>query len=522
MIRTVPSIRLLMRRVRLRRRLLSPLTGTVLTGIGIQVTLVVTGVVVARALGPENRGHFALLILVAAILWNLGPFGVPAALTYTLARTPGRAVDIIARLTKTAVIQTILAAGAAALLLIALTDSRPGYVQTGALITVLAVPAVIVQAYGLSVLSGLRRFTPFNFYRIAPNAAFAVTATALLLMNRAGFIELAVAWGLSRMVLAPFTLRSARRYAKASQTGAGEIPSKAWMLRFGRRAFLGTGSLVDTYRIDQSAVALFLSPAALGLYVVALAFTNLPRFIANSVTAVASPTVASEETREHARRRMWRFFWIAIPLYLPVVAGLWLFVPQLTTFFFGDEFAESAPITRLLLIATAIYCARRVLAGGARGAGYPGLGSIAEAVALVSALPLFAVFAPLWGINGVAYGLIASSALAFCALLAGLLRPSARRATAGSSWFETGASQEARDDTALGRYRNPLGDRRESTRGAVGPSRRPKIRRESRPRLRSRSLGHNLTIDRVDALHVTLWRMYAADAPQARQRKSVP
>ena len=44
-------------------------------------------------------------------------------------------------------------------------------------------------------------------------------------------------------------------------------------------------------------IGLFLAPAALGLYVVAQAFTNLPRFISESVGAVAYPNIAASADR---------------------------------------------------------------------------------------------------------------------------------------------------------------------------------------------------------------------------------
>ena len=50
---------------------------------------------------------------------------------------------------------------------------------------------------------------------------------------------------------------------------------------------------METFRLDQAVVGLFLTPAALGLYVVGLAFANLPRFIAQSVGYIAYPRINS-------------------------------------------------------------------------------------------------------------------------------------------------------------------------------------------------------------------------------------
>lgn len=391
----------------------------------------------ARALGPEDRGHLALLVLIAVLAAELGALGLPFALTYSVARVPGRTIEIVEGVRRATAIRLVAATMLAVSLLVILTMGAPGYVKQGAVVAAAAAIPIILQACGVGVLQGLQRFTSFNVLRASPNAAFAIAAGALLLAGEDGFVELTLAWGATLAVVLPVTLRKARQEAeRLHDPRAPSPPTTSWILRFGRRSMLGAAPPVETYRVDQSVVALFLAPVSLGLYVVALAFTNLPRFIAQAVGLVANPFVAASETQAQARRRMWYFAWAAIPLYLPVVAGLWIAAPALTTFFFGSAFADAADLTRLLLIATAFYCARRVLIDAARGAGYPLAGSVAEVIALIAAIPLFGFFVPASGVDGVAYALIGSSAVALAVLIGMLLRPGDRRATP-SGWFET-------------------------------------------------------------------------------------
>jgi O-antigen/teichoic acid export membrane protein len=451
LIQRFPRIGALNSALRARRATLEALAGTVSAGIVIQLTLIVTGVLLARALGPEDRGHLALLVLVAAIVSGLAPMGLSYALSYTLARIPQRAADVIRDLRRAIVIQLIAAIACAGVIVAVLTASRPGYVQAGAFMVLVAVPSSMVQSYGLGALQGLRRFRAFNLLRVAPNAAFAVSATVLFVADLRGLIEFAYAYGVSRALFAPITLATAWRSAVAAQRGDGtEVPETSWILRFGRHSMFGGTPVVEAYRVDQAIVGLFLPPVALGIYVVALALTNLPRFIARSIGMVATPSVASRSTQQLARRKMWQFSWLAVPIYLPIIVALWLAAPSLVDLFFGAEFAEAAPITRLLLVATALYCARRVLIDAARGAGYPGLGSVAEIAALVSVVALSAAFAPLWDTDGVAYAMIGSSGIALGVMIVGLLLPSARRAVPGAGWLETGGPLEARAEGGAG------------------------------------------------------------------------
>lgn len=423
------------------RTTLRALTTTLLGGVAGQLTLVATGVILARALGPEDRGYLALLVLVVAIAFEFAALGLPFALTFSVARVPGRAVEIIRAARKAIAVRLLVAPFIAAALLALLTIGKPGYVRAGALVAVAVVAPGILQQCGLGVLQGLQRFRSYYVLGVGPNAAFAVAAVALMLAGQADFIQLTVAWGATIAIVVPVTVRRARLEAeRVRDQDAPAAPTTSWILRFGRRSMLGAAPPIETYRVDQAVVALFLAPVSLGLYVVALAFTNLPRFVAQAIGIVANPLVASSESHAGARRRMWRFCWAAVPLYLPVVAVLWIAVPQLIDFFFGSRFADAAPVTRLLLIATALYCARRVLSDAARGAGYTMAGSVAELAAFFSAIPFFAVFVPGWGMHGVAYALIASSTVSLSVLVGMLVHPRARDSTP-SGWFETVAPQ---------------------------------------------------------------------------------
>jgi O-antigen/teichoic acid export membrane protein len=436
--------------IRSRRSTGRALATTLIGGVGVQLTLLVTGVALARALGPENRGYMALLILVTAIAWQFGGLGVPLALTYAIARAPTAAERIVSSVRGAITMQVALATLVAGLALALLTANKPGYVQLGALMTVAAVAPGVYQRCGLGVLQGLREFTTFNLWRVAPNALFAVVTVVFLVAGVTDFMPYAAAWAVSRSIFVLATQPAARRAANRSETGAGEPPPKTALLKFGRKGMFGGAPPVETYRLDQAVVALFLAPVALGYYVAALAFTNLPRFIAQSFGLVANPAVAHQPTHEAARRSMWRFFWISVPFYLGVIIPLWVTAPFLARFFFGSEFAQAGGISRILLIATALFCARRVLADAARGAGYPGLGSIAEVFSLVSVVPLFATFVPIWGVHGVAYALVLSSAIALAILVIPLLRAGST-GKVPSAWLEIHADTIRREPVAAGK-----------------------------------------------------------------------
>ena len=121
---------------------------------------------------------------------------------------------------------------------------------------------------------------------------------------------MAFAWAAANALLGAVTLTVALQ--RLGEPLPDRVPPIRRLVAFGAKGLLGSNSPVEYYRLDQAVVGLFLTPVALGLYVAALAFTNLPRFISTSVGMVAYPHVASVKDPSEATRKLWRFFSITV------------------------------------------------------------------------------------------------------------------------------------------------------------------------------------------------------------------
>lgn len=383
--------------------------------------MVVSGVIAARLLGPEDRGYLALLVLVPLIVAKVGGLGIPLAVTYYVARERDATAGIWAALRPVVVFQCGLLAGVHLLVLWALLSDEPRYVTDAALVTALLVPAVLAQDYGLALLQARGRFTAFNVLRLTPIVIYAAGVTVLLVMDLDGLSEVAAVWAGANVVLGVLTTVVALSGIGPANDGA-PVPRVREMVAFGAKGLLGANSAIEYYRVDQAVVGLFLTPTTLGLYSVGLAFTNLPRSIANSLGVVAYPHLAEQTEPVEARRRLWRFFAVTVGACVVVVGALELTAGWLVPFFFGEAFADSVPIVRIVLLSALLIAARRILSDGARGLGQPGLGTVAEAVSVITLIPAVAVFLPLWGVEGVAFALVVAGLVSLPVMFIGLAR----------------------------------------------------------------------------------------------------
>jgi O-antigen/teichoic acid export membrane protein len=393
------------------------------TGFGGQVALVVSGIVAARILGVEDRGHLALLALFPAALAQFGSLGVPLSVTFFVATRPSDARLIVRTAFVMGGVQALaLLVAHAAILAVTFADAEPD-VRRAAIYTLVAVPVSLANHYALALLQGQGRLLAFNLLRVLAPVAYTAWLVVLLAADAGNLERVTAAWVAASAGVAALTLFVARVHAYLR--GSGRFSPRT-LLGFGLRSVIGSVSPVETFRIDQAVVGLVLSPAALGIYVVGMAFTNLPRFIGQSIGYVAYPQVARERD-VHARGTvLWRFTVVAVLLCGAVVAILELAAGYLVPLFFGEEFRQSVSVTRILLVSGLLLGIRRVVTEGARGAGRTLPGSAAEAVSWVVLLPSMVLLAR-WGADGIAAAVVLASLASLIVVAASVLLGGAPR-----------------------------------------------------------------------------------------------
>lgn len=389
-------------------------TGSVLTALASQAALVISGIAVARMLGPENRGYLALILLIPAVLAQLASLGIPAALPFFIARRPAGATSIVRAISGPAVAQAGVAMGVHVIAITVLFRDAPGTIEVAAVVSLLIIPGALAQQYSIAVLQGLRRFRSYNVVRLIPVVLFSAAVGALYVVAGGSLLSITATFvtiTLGGALISAFAVR-ARLPGKQGQLAFLPI------LRFGLKGFLGATNSIEAYRLDQILIGITMPPAALGFYVIGLSFTNLPKFIGQSVGIVAYPYVASQAADGGGWSSMWRYFWLVAALCGPTVLVLILLAEQLIVWLFGAEFRPSAPVTSILLLNALLFGMRRVLTDGARGLGLSGSGSLAEGISVAVFVPAAFLLGMWAGIEGVAMALTLSSATALIVLFA--------------------------------------------------------------------------------------------------------
>lgn len=366
---------------------------SVLTGLIGQVVLMISGILVARILGMEGRGYLAMLVLFPVLISQLGTLGLPQATTYYVAVNRNLAPMICHSLRVPFLFQITVLPIIHYYILRFYLSEQPNQIVMAGYFTLAVIPGMLAQRYGLALLQGLKMFRTFNVMRLLPAATYS-GAIILVFAARTGKLPVIIfSWMFLNVIVGIITLCFAYKRVSTIQpiNQDDKDPSFMKMLHFGVKGFVGELSPLESFRLDQLMAGLLLSPAALGLYVIAQAFTNLPRFVAQSIGMIAYPAICAHQNTGTAKRTLWHFIWITSVFNCAVVLSLIIFMPVLIPSLFGNEFSASIPLARLLLLGAFFVSCRRIIVEGIRGMGKPEVSTWAE----VSMYPFLLIFGPL-------------------------------------------------------------------------------------------------------------------------------
>lgn len=393
------------------------MTRSIATGLLLQFSVLLSGVLAARLLGPEDRGRLAIFLIVVLIVVQVGTIGLPVALTYYSAQRAGRTAVLTRRLLPTVLIQAALVVAAQAVILTVAFRDASGATRLAALITLLTGPALVAHIYGLAVLQGARAYRPYNAQRLMAPVLYSVGLVVLVaaLGGDLGLVTVSAVYTATVLFTSALTVINARRVIRSVTSHGDDGPTRGVMARFGLRSLLGSFGAVEHLQLDQALVGLLLPARDIGLYVVAVAFTQLPRFLGASIGIVAYPEIA-QTNRDQRRRRMWRVTVMAAALAAVVVAAEMLVMDRALPLAFGAEFASAIDTARILLIGAAFQMTRRVLSEASRGAGAPLAGTVAE-VSLYVFIG-FAVIVSERSLESISWAFTAASAGSLVVLLA--------------------------------------------------------------------------------------------------------
>ena len=198
-----------------------PVIGSLFASGRLQLLVILSGVLVARSLGPQDRGYFALLVVVAGVCALIGNLGLPAALRTTSRESRGMSGGSCVRWAGSSCSSSPGCSCSRRACSAPSCHGEPERVKTAALTSLLLPPGILALSYGIAILQGQRRFMAFNVLRILPSMLYVAGVILVYFGAGADLVRLMVLWAGLNAVGGFFALAIALRRLRDEPTPSG-------------------------------------------------------------------------------------------------------------------------------------------------------------------------------------------------------------------------------------------------------------------------------------------------------------
>jgi O-antigen/teichoic acid export membrane protein len=385
-----------------------PFASTAAASAALAIVGLLTGMLAARLLGVEGRGQLAAAQAWPLFLATLGSFGLTEAIAYFVARSPSRARAALATGLLLAVPFTLVAVLAGVWLLPRMLRGQSMEVQQVAMLCLLLVPLLTLSAAPSQALRGVGRYQAWNVLRLVTPLAWLTTLLAVRGTDHATVPTLALAF------IGATALSGLVTHLHAWRTLGGSAgPERSLfrpMLTYSAPTMAAMIPHWLNLRLDQLFLIALIDARALGLYVVAVAWSGATRPLAEVVAHNAVPALAGAKDTWQRSRRVYRAGAVAA---IGTSVLLLAATPTLLPFIFGVEFRAAIPVALVMVLAGGVEATNAVGAECLRGVGRPRAVLLAECVGLAVTVVALPVLVLLGGIIGAA----CASLLSYSAIL---------------------------------------------------------------------------------------------------------
>lgn len=396
----------------------SAVVETAITNVGLAVVSTATGVLAARILGPDARGHLAAAQVIGTLLGALGALSLGESLVYFVGQRRAPARTVLFSAVTIALVSTVALIAAGLILIPWILAGQPDAITPARAYTLIGITFVLL-GFPVTFLRAQQRYQAWNLTRLIGPLCWLAALLIVGVGIADGLTTLIIIFiGLQALfvpIVWHLALRGLERHRHVDRQLA--LP----MLRYGAPLFLASLPLALNVRLDQLFLANSVPSADLGRYAVSVTWAAIGIPVMSSIGAILFPRLASETATE-TPALLARASRAGVILAAVFALASALLAPFLVPLLFGSEFSVPLFIPIALAVASGLLGLNGLLEEGLRGAGEPRSVLIGEALGLAVAVALLIILVPSMGIEGAATASVAGYCLVTVALVVQITR----------------------------------------------------------------------------------------------------
>jgi O-antigen/teichoic acid export membrane protein len=377
----------------LRERVVAPVTFNAL----VLGTNVVTGIIVARTLGPSGRGEIAAILVLAFTGAWLFSVGSTNAIAYRQSHTPHEAPLLVGSWLAITAVTSVLAIVVAELVLPTLFSAQTSAAIDLARVYIPTIALLLTINVFNGFMLGDQDFLAYNVTRALMPTLVAVGYLGLLLSDsfsvEAALIANAVAVAITCVVV---VTRCLRRHG----VRAPRVDMVRETLRYGLESHGGSMAGFVNARLDLLIIPAFLAAASVGLYSVATNVASVIGTLTGTIALFVLPVAVRRRTG--APRTVVRTLHATLAIGFAIAIPVALVAQFALELLYGSKFGGAATALRLMLPGEVLDASSMVVWSGLLAANRPILSSVAAAPGAVLTIGGLILFLESGGIEAAA------------------------------------------------------------------------------------------------------------------------
>jgi O-antigen/teichoic acid export membrane protein len=336
---------------------------TLFSRVGVLFLSLVSSIILARVLGPEGRGLFALVLLMPELVRTFGLLGFDHANVVYAGLEPQSGQALV---WQSGFLSAAVGGAAAIAVMCYIVVGAPGFPELARapinlyLIALSIVPAALAIECWSAIIRGTNRITLSNIVELGTKLGGLLVLTLLIGWFKLGVFGAVLAdfvLNIGTLILLIVILRRANLFGK---------PTFDWSLckrtaRFAFPAYSATLMSYLNYRVDQFIIAIILPPEQLGFYVIAVALAERLWLLTGAVGNALLPHLTNSKQRDPALSAV-----VARHVLVWTCAGcvfVFYFADTLVVLLYTSSFAQAVAPLRWLLPGIFVATSGKVLLG---------------------------------------------------------------------------------------------------------------------------------------------------------------
>ena len=380
--------------------------------VGVTIGLAAS-IVTARALGPDGKGAYDLVLSTAMLLALVLGLSMPSGITFSVARHTSATRPLVGWVLVLGIAQGV----AAGVVLAALANTgladQVGRAATDSALRIVVPSLVAVLCIGSSlkaILIGRQRVALASWLDIL-SRAITIPMLILVAIGAIGGVPTVNHFVLATLIggtLGTILILRAVLHVDIPHGGGAGLRT---VIRFSTPAYAANVLQYLNYRLDLFLLAYFRDLREVGLYALAASLAQLVWLVSGAVaTAVFAHVGSASDDPHEAASRTAALSRSVLIIQVGLAGALRSIAQPVLRILYGDSFVPAASPLWLLLPGVVALGAATVVSAHIAGLGYPALNLVGAVVGLSVTLALDVLLIPSVGMNGAAIASTASYA----------------------------------------------------------------------------------------------------------------